>query len=130
MLNVEQQASPDDPWTESDFRFLMPRKVVGCFVASHNYSLVGFVVYGFNKRVVRLCNVSVLPEYRNEGIGSRLVKCVLLGCCESQNRPCSAVIHESNLGGQKFLRSLGFAATAIHRGYFADGDGYLMEVFP
>jgi ribosomal-protein-alanine N-acetyltransferase len=74
-----------------------------------------------------LLNIGVTPELQRRGIGS-----ALLGKLEQKVRRegglVQALVPETNLAMQLFLRAVGYQAILVLHDYFGDEDGYLMEL--
>jgi putative acetyltransferase len=69
-------------------RLRMANKIVISLVASHGHRIVGHILFSpvtvtnapESMRAVGLAPMSVVPEYQNQGIGSRLVRDGLAAC--------------------------------------------------
>ena len=88
-------------------RYLKRNK--GCsFAAFHNKKLVGAILAGHDGRRGFLNHLFVLPEYRRNGIGGKLVnksfeRLKALGIARS-----AIFIHKTNISAQAFWAGIGF----------------------
>jgi len=73
-----------------------------------------------------ILHIAVAPEHQRLSVGR-----ALLGRFDERLRlpeDCiQATVPESNLSVQLFLRSLGYKALRVLRGYYGDEDAYIME---
>lgn len=127
VLRIEQ-ASYMQPWDESEYLdCLRQRDHIG-MVAEYKGRIVGAMVYQLCKRKIVLVNLAVDPEHRLRGVGSQMIQ-KLIGKLSTPYRPkMQTGVHETNLGAQLFLRSLGFQAIAISEEE-EDGDRHYLFTF-
>ena len=125
-----EQFSFTHAWSEEDFlQCLRHRNCIG-MVAEHNDRVAGFMIYELFKTRIHVLSFMTMPECRRSGVGTQMMM-KLAGKLSSQRRSkLTAAVRESNLVGQLFLRSQGFTATRVSRGYFEDSgeDAYLMHL--
>lgn len=133
VLEIEQ-ASFDHPWTERDFRAVFRIRETMGHVAEPNDSrcrVAGFMITELKKRRIDLINLAVAPDCRRMGVGQQMLGHLIGKLHPGQRTAITAVVRESNLGGQLFFRDTGFVAVRVLRGYYQDDgdgeDGYLME---
>lgn len=114
-----ETASFDHPWCETDFRRALAKRNQIGMVAEFNDCLLGYVVYAVQKRMLRLDNFAVSPQYRRIGVGGRLLQ-ELKDKLPSRRYLIVAYVRETNVPMQQFLRAHGFRAEHIHREWFED----------
>ena len=118
-----EQASSALPWTEEDFlRRLRQRNCIGMVAECDGCRIAGFMFYELHQDCLDLLNLSVHPSYRLQGIGSQLVNSLTVKLSPRRRTRLNALLPESNLPGQLFLRSQGFIADCVHRSYYSNGD--------
>lgn len=126
VLEIEE-LSFDNPWDEGDFiRALRRRDVRGVVmdaVDAGRGMLGGFVLYRRGMQFHEVLNLAVRPSLRLRGIGRSLI------WFAASPRFTVVTVRESNLGAQKFYRSIGFQAVRIDRESFRDlGElGYVFQ---
>lgn len=78
-----------------------------------------------NDGVGWISTISVLPEYRRQGIARAL----MLACTERMDQPVVRLaVRRSNLGAQKLYNEMGYRFVDVWKAYYADGeDGLVME---
>jgi ribosomal protein S18 acetylase RimI-like enzyme len=140
-------------WTREDFGSALRAIDTVGHVAENAAGVVGFLIYKVqrdydnapdevrrfgnalerrrNKPTLRplqidLVNLSVAPEWQRRGIGQAMLAKLDL---KIQREPgcIRAMVPETNLAAQLFLRTFGYKAARVLRNYFAGEDGYLME---
>lgn len=123
ILEIERK-SYDIPWSEEDFLGnLRNRNCIGRII-EWNDRVVGYIIYLRTKTSIKIINFAVHPDCRRNGIGKMLFEKMI---ALNPPKAIEAIVPESNLGAQLFLRSLQFRATEVLRGEFLDQDGYRME---
>ena len=80
------------------------------FVAELDGRIVGAVLAGHDGRRGFLHHTAVLPEFRNRGIGSRLVETALFALEREGIQKAALVVFEQNEGGNAFWEHAGFPA--------------------
>jgi [ribosomal protein S18]-alanine N-acetyltransferase len=118
-------------WTEEDFlRTLRQPNSCGMVACNRDCRIVGFMVFEFQEKKLRLLNMAVAPTYRLKGVGKRMIA-ALFNEPEYQHRQAiDLMVDEKHLGGQQFLQACGFKASGVERGYFDDtgDDAYRMRL--
>jgi ribosomal protein S18 acetylase RimI-like enzyme len=153
VLEIEQQA-PSPRWTLQDFLTVFQSGDTASWVAETGGRVVGFVVYTVvpqaevdkeeaadmpkNRlrfleteqapRAVRICllNIGVAGEWRRRGIGRALLERLNKKLRLPQD--CiQALVPETNLPVQLFLKKAQCQATQVLRSYYHEEDAYMME---
>lgn len=152
VLHIEQQA-PVPRWTLQDFLTVFQSGDTASWVAEIAGRVVGFVVYSItpladedadepedasgskthyaesdSPRAVRisLLNIGVAPEWRRRGIGKALLE--RLNKKLRMPQDCiQAMVPESNLSVQLFLKKARCKAVRVLRSFYHEEDAYLME---
>jgi ribosomal protein S18 acetylase RimI-like enzyme len=75
---------------------------------------------------ITLLNFAVAADWQRCGLGRVLLEKLNQELRQLQDR-IQAIVPESNLAAQLLLRSGGYKAVRVLRGYYGDEDGYLME---
>ena len=126
------QASFADAWTRADYLDRVPdRSFVMVIAALMAGDPVGFVLYRLHPRGIDILRMAVHPDYRREGVGSRLLARVaerLESWGRGQRAQVRIYVRERNLDAQLFLRARGLKAVWVEREHFADTgeDAFLM----
>src|SRR5262245_42125431 len=152
VLHIEQRA-PAPRWTLQDFLTVFQSGDTASWVAETGGRVVGFVVYSIIPhsgdeeasetppearrrfaeseqvpRPVRICllNIGVAPEWRRRGIGRALLERLNKKLRLPQDS-IQALVPETNLPVQLFLKHSKCRAVRVLRSYYRDEDAYLME---
>lgn len=105
------------PWSERDFRSAL--KLARGSVATFQGTIVGFIIYEYNGKQLRIHNMAVLRQ--REGIGRFLI----------ENLPKAQLIcrvNEINLNAQKFFAAMGLRAIKVERNYYSKGESAYLFV--
>lgn len=79
-----------------------------CFVAEENRELVGVIMSGHDGRRGFIHHMTVKTEYRNKGIGSKLVNLALTALEQEGIHKVALVVFEDNILGNTFWEKVGF----------------------
>ena len=106
------------------------RHMIG-LIAERNREMgpvLGFLIYRLHPRSYEITHLGVHPTARRQGIGQGIIQ-KMVRKLTHRRHAISAMVRESNLAGQLFLRSQGFRAAEIVRGMYddSDEDGYLFR---
>lgn len=114
----------NEPWSAKDFKALVRCKHHLCSVAVINERVVGYLIYEIKTSATYLKSMAVSPNYRRQGIATKLIY-QMLDLMERTNRYSTRMhVAENNLLAQKFLRAIGFKATAVCREFYGELDAY------
>ena len=81
-----------------------------CFVAEADGKLVGVIMAGHDGRRGFIHHTAVLPEYRGQGLGRRLVENALAALEAEGIHKAALVVFEHNQLGNGFWEKLGFSS--------------------
>jgi ribosomal-protein-alanine N-acetyltransferase len=122
VAEIEDLSFPT-PWSLSSFRYeLMENPYASLFGATiqHGKVLAAFACVWIIDQEMKINNVAVHPRWRGRGIGSRLLKHLLVfgaqqGCLEA-----TLEVRPSNEVAKKIYDRLGFRIVGRRRGYYSD----------
>lgn len=101
------------------------RKRIGYYIDD---VIVGYLIYDLLYDRVEIVNIYVLDKYRNNKIGTLLLK-YLVDLCEKNNIiNITLEVKVSNVYALNLYNNFGFVKKAIRSGYYNGEDGYLMEL--
>ena len=89
--------------------------------------IVGFLDYSFIYDRMEIDNFSVLEEYRNMGIGSKLMGHLISIAIGLRAVNITLEVRRSNDVAIKLYKKFGFREVALRKFYYGDEDGILME---
>lgn len=124
VLAIESASFPI-PWSEEDFLSQLRKRNCIAMVAELGDTIVGFMVYELHKTSLELVNFAVTPSHRHKGVATEMVDRLKRKLSQQRRESIYARVAEMNIGMQMFLKSQGFEAIEIERGFF-DGpqDAY------
>jgi len=139
VIQINRACLPEN-YPFSYFEYLVNNWPEICLVAKIDGKIVGYILTrvegGFSafspirwRKKGHIISIAVLPEYRNKGIGSNLIKAVIDKLKSLYN--ASEVILEVRVSNpaQFLYERLGFKKVKVLRHYYSDGeDAYLMAL--
>lgn len=87
----------------------------------HN-AVVGYVVYQVFKGEYWISNLAIDEDFRRKGIGKAFIDRLKVRLNETDKKRIVFDLRERNLSAQLFLKSQGFKARGIERGFFDNGE--------
>lgn len=119
------------PWTVRDFIFELANTANRLYLALlFQNKIVAFigVAYIRYRRNLHIMNISVLPDFQNQGIGSFLLEQIIAYAKKWQLDTLTLEVRKSNVGAQQLYERLGFFTEEIKKGYYTDTneDSYHM----
>lgn len=79
-----------------------------CYVATENDSIIGIIMAGNDGRRGYIYHTAVAHQYRNQGIGKRLVEKAIHGLKKLGINKVALVVFSQNEEGNSFWENLGF----------------------
>jgi ribosomal-protein-alanine N-acetyltransferase len=117
------------PWDVVDFAKHLQHGYVQCVRNITAGIVVGYLCVSPRKHSWHIDTISVRSDYQRRRLATGLID-NFLARLKPNERRLTAHVSDKNLHAQLFLRSLGFKATKIVRGYFDDGsDAYLFSFY-
>jgi ribosomal-protein-alanine N-acetyltransferase len=131
ILRIEA-ASFSQPWTREMFQTeLSPGMSLALVARSEGEGgeLLGYLCGWVVRDEFHINNVAVEPEYRQQGIGKRLILEALTRAVKRGARTASLEVRASNVAAQVLYRRLGFTVVGRRRRYYSEPveDALLMR---
>ena len=121
------------PWSKSSITGELNNPLAKYIIAKdlESNSIVGFVGAWIVVVEADITNIAVHPNYRNLGIGSKLLSSLIV-LCEDLN--CSLInleVRVSNTSAQNLYKKFSFIENGLRKGYYEDNkeDTLLMTYF-
>tara|TARA_Y100001935_G_scaffold223408_1_gene198820 strand:+ start:53195 stop:53671 length:477 start_codon:yes stop_codon:yes gene_type:complete len=105
------------PWTKGIFHDCL-RVGYNCLVAEFNNKIVGHAVLSASYGEAHLLNLSVAPDYQNNGIGRILLRRASRLAIEQGMDTIFLEVRISNVGAQSLYQSEGFCEVGRRNGYY------------
>lgn len=110
--------SYDEPWKKRDFLAALRDKSTIGMVAEFDRKIVGFCIYENHPHSIQPRNLAVHPFCRRQKIGTNLLRELRKKLTLRHRWRLECIVRETSLDAQLFLRSFGFRAERVLRGYF------------
>ena len=119
------------PWPERSFRFeLTANSASRCWVAERDGNIVGMIVVWLIIDEAHVATLATRPEFRRQGIATRLLSHALLQLMEDGARSSFLEVRESNVAAQNMYRKFGYEPSGRRPRYYKDNneDAILMTL--
>lgn len=111
------------PWPERSFRFeLTDNPASRCWVAEVDHRIAGMIVAWMLADEVHIATIATHPDFRRQGIASRLLSHTLLHARQDGARSSFLEVRESNMAAQEMYRKFGYEVAGRRRRYYRDND--------
>ena len=94
------------------------------FIYKENNSIKGFIHIQNGLDIIDVLNIIVKPEYRNQGIGSVLLKYII---DNKQDKKLMLEVRSKNINAIKLYQKYDFKIINIRKNYYKDDDAIIME---
>lgn len=88
---------------------------------------VGYLEYSLIYDRMEIDNINVLEEYRNQGIGTKLMAYLVSLAIDLRVVNITLEVRISNKIARNLYKKFGFREVALRKYYYGDEDGILME---
>ncbi len=117
VAELEKQ-SFSTPWSEAALSEELSNKFARFFIALLNGEVVGYIGSHNVLGEVYITNVAVFPQYRNKGIGEKLIK-KLVEAVESEKADFITLeVRKSNISAIKLYEKCGFCAVGERKSFY------------
>ena len=116
-----ERHSFEQRWSGAELRGVLRTREAAGVVVEVNRRLAGYMFYELHPSRVEVLTIAVEYRSRRLGCGTALLGWLKARMTTERQR-METVVRERNLSAQLFLRSQGFRAERVLRGYFADTD--------
>lgn len=82
-------------------------------------TVTGCIISDTHRGKIRIMNIAVHPDYRQQGIGRLLMTTVMN---QKPGHSVVLMVQEHNTAAQELYSGLGFVRTGYHRGYYGTGN--------
>ena len=88
---------------------------------------VGYLEYSLIYDRMEIDNINVLPDYRGQGIGTKLMAYLVSQAIDLRVVNITLEVRISNEIARNLYKKFGFREVALRKYYYGDEDGILME---
>lgn len=108
------------PWGEKEFRLGLEGEVFKVFGMKDGDSLAAYISFYHVKDEMEVLNIAVRPEFREHGLGTRLLGLVLQICKKMGIKNARLEVRETNTPARRLYSNFGFKRTGVRKGYYPD----------
>lgn len=113
-----EQTSFSVAWSRESFVSAFESENIQIFAAEEENALIGFGCIMVIPPESEILNLAVLPQYRGQGIGGRLLS-AMLACAEEQKAKSAYLeVRESNAPARALYEKNGFFPLGIRKNYY------------
>jgi len=116
---IEQRSMPA-PWSRMMFVSEIVKTTSICLGAFIDDALVAYVIVSRYVDAWHVMNLVVVPEYRRQGIATRLLATLFDMTVDDDRRGFTLEVRVSNDAAIELYESLGFRGQGVRRGYYTD----------
>lgn len=92
-----------------------------------NNEVVGYLEYALLYERIEIENIFVLENYRCNGVGSKLMECLINTCYDKKLINITLEVRKSNSIAISLYKKYGFNKIGVRHNYYGNEDGLLME---
>ncbi len=127
-IRTIETACFEDPWSESVLADCLLQPHYVWETAERDGRLVAYGCGSVSLDEGEILRVAVLPAYRRLGLGEQVVAGLLRQMAARKVTRVLLEVRASNVPAQALYCKMGFAALAVRKGYYPDGeDAVIME---
>ena len=115
-----EQAAFLTPWSRETFVTEMDNPMAHYLVLEQERQLVGYAGMWIILDEAHVMNVAVLPNYRGQGLGRKLMICLKQCARQEGANSMTLEVRVHNVSAQKLYTNLGFVASGVRPGYYTD----------
>ncbi|MDE0689740.1 MAG: ribosomal protein S18-alanine N-acetyltransferase [Candidatus Poribacteria bacterium] len=119
VLKIENECF-ENPWSETYYTLSLkrPRSYEHFYVARHENTIVGYIVFSILHEEAHILNLAVPVVYRRQGIAKYLLTSALKMIQAQDGHEVFLEVAVSNLPAQYLYRQFGFRICGIRKNYY------------
>lgn len=121
VLEIED-ASFEFPWGVNDFLGVLRARNGFGLVVEDRRQVIGYAAYETHRCRLQLLSFAVAHEHRRRGAGTMLLKRLTGRLSANRRNRITCEVRETNLPALQFLKSQGWKAYDVLRGFYRDSD--------
>ena len=129
VMSIENQCFVS-PWGKEDIlRELNDNQFANLLVATINDFVVGYIDYWVTFDSATICQIAVVPGYRRQSIGTKLLKEMFKDCFVKKAKTITLEVRNSNSNAISFYEMHGFKTYLEKVNYYTNGENalYMMK---
>lgn len=127
---AETVCFPDDPWTLNMFLAEINNKI-SVYIAARDTETGKIVAYGgiwMMYDMADITNIAVIPEYRREGLGSRVLDLLNDIAKEHNMTALTLEVRESNVSAIVLYEKHGFERNGLRKNYYKNKENAVLMI--
>lgn len=120
VIKIENISYPN-PWQLSSFKGeIENRPISNPYVIIYRplEKIIGYIIYWHIRNEVQISNIAISPEYRQLGVGERVLRKILLEMRHKEAEFVFLEVRPSNLSARRLYEKLGFSILGLRKGYY------------
>ncbi|GBC91992.1 Ribosomal-protein-alanine acetyltransferase [bacterium HR15] len=113
-------------WSEEAFRRDLRNSAAFYLVLRVDGKIVGYAGGWFVVDEIHITNIAIVPEYREQGLGRRLLHRLLSIARERGMRRATLEVRIGNIPAQNLYKKFGFRPVGVRKRYYDDGEDALI----
>ena len=126
VLALEQLCFPDDPWGRISFENELTNSLSVFLVAKDEERVIGYGGVWLMYDAGNITNIAVHPDYRREGIGSKILTLLTNICEEKGMDNITLEVRESNFSAKALYEKEGFSVCGVRKNYYQGKENALI----
>lgn len=126
VAKVEKTCFSNNPWSEQSFINEINNELTLYYVAVDNGKIVGYAGFWNVSGEGDITNVAVIPEYRQQGIASKLIKKITDSARALGLSSITLEVRKSNTVAQNLYKKFGFSVVGERKRYYSDREDALL----
>lgn len=127
ILDIERLVFSDCQWTERDFVRRLRRGTIVGFAATSGDDVLGYCVIDYGPDPIAIVRLAVTPAFRRRLVGTQILANIASRLPALRREGLSCLVSDRDLGVHLFLKSCGFEAVHVLRGWQESEDAYLFH---
>jgi ribosomal-protein-alanine N-acetyltransferase len=126
ILYIEKSSFNDmDQFSKNTFKYFIKKRRL--WIVKLDKTIVGYFILICYKKSIRIYSIALLPKYRNQGIGSKILSFIIKLAVFLKKYKIILEVRTSNIS-KKLYERFGFKVKKILKNYYENEDGYKMEL--
>ena len=117
VVKIEQH-SFSDPWSKHNFMAELNLPFSWVWAAKIKNRLAGYCCCWEIEEELQIANLAVHPEFRNQGIGKKILREILNRACQRKVKKVTLEVRQSNQFGLKLYQAFGFTEVGRRKKYY------------
>lgn len=128
ILKLENLCFPDDPWGRLSFENELSNPLSAFIIAinEEENKIIGYGGVWLMYDVGNITNIAVHPDYRREGIGTKILSVLTDICIEKGMASITLEVRAGNIAAQAMYQRNGFSLCGRRKNYYRDKEDALI----